>query len=178
MAEIILMSHLPSVVSEAGMHNDVELAPGSRDLAGRYEHHMEGVSTFLSSSYRSAIETTYTLAAASGVRWRPLLRHEPFFPSFNDHDHWQTNVERFLTGDVVYDLEGSSADNVKKDICFSVETTLKALPDEQLLALIGSPVQLALLAEASGEAKACSAFKMLHHGEVLKVSCLKDLVHR
>ncbi|MFC4735378.1 hypothetical protein ACFO4L_02155 [Bacillus daqingensis] len=178
MAEIILMSHLPSVVQEAGMHVDAELAPGSRELTVRYEPDMVHVSTFLSSSYRSAIETTYSLAAALGVRWRPLLRHEPFFASFDDHGQWEKSVDRFLRGELSEDESGATLQAVQEGICFSVETTLKALPDEQYLALVGSPVQLALLAEASGEVKAADAFHMLQTGMIVNVSCLKDRIRR
>lgn len=175
MTKLYLFTHA-STNSEKG--HDVyhhHLNSAGRKQAEDLAEHLPSLSCLFSSSYRSAIETTYIIAAALGVIWKPLQQHVPFLlkeTAEADSVDREEKTAAFFQHRNSIELGEDTAVRTKELIKNSIYISLSQLGNNQNAAVVASSFQLALYAEEFSHQDTLTLWKKLEAGEMLTINLL------
>lgn len=173
MTKIFLLTEKDADHNSAESELQQHLNSLGREQAAQAAAILPHLHCIFTSSYRSAVETTYIIAATLGVKWKSLPAHVPVLlqkSSLQEKVLWDKKVTSFFTFRDTIELGQDTAAAMKDLITSSLESALKDVPAEKNTAVVASSFELALYAEEFSSRDAESLWESLESGEILAVN--------
>lgn len=174
MESLYMYTHAAAAVPSHAVDYHSSLSEAGRDQAHKRAENLQYIPHIFSSSYRSAVETTYLSAAVGGGTWSVLKQHTPLLPGKPvDYPEklWKKNVAIFLKSGRMSEVSEELFPEIKQQMKTSVEATLKDTFWKDA-ALIAPSLQLAAYASYFTSENTYELWERIEEGEVLKLNML------